>query len=337
MMLKKWNLMLLLMIVATMVVVPSKAADTKGRLFVTIHDTQDKPLEDVKVTLTSTVSAEKTYVIKTDEKGKAMIVGLDPDMYNVKAEKDGYQFLEGPVKLRPGVNVKHEWTMKTLEEAKEEAIEQRLNEMTEEERNHVFSEEAHNAGVEAFQAGDMDTAKAKFLEAIELDKDIHYFDYLILGQMAFNEKDVETAQKYLMKAKELDSGNEAIGDIGSILGATYMVQENYDKAREVWAEQVEIQPDPMVLYNLASIEIRSNKLDDALKWLKVSYETFPDEPSNMNAIQLLGDVYIQKNNYPEALNVYKHLQKLMEASENVPAETLKEIKDTVKLLEETVQ
>ncbi|HPQ39543.1 MAG TPA: carboxypeptidase regulatory-like domain-containing protein [bacterium] len=297
--LKKWSLMVLLIGVALMMVLPARAADTKGRLFVTIHDSQKKPLEGVKITLTSTVSAEKEYVIETDEKGKAMIVGLDPDMYNVKAEKEGYQFIEGPVKLRPGVNVKHEWTLKTIEEAKQEAIDKKLQEMTEEERNHVFSEEAHNAGVEAFQAGDMDTAKEKFAEAIKLDENIHYFDYLILGQLAFNQKDVETAQKYLMKAKELDTGNEAIGDIGAILGATYMVQEDYARAREIWAEQVEIQPDPTVLYNLASIEIRSDKIEDALKWLKMSYEKFPDEPSNMNAIRLLGDVYIQMNNYPK--------------------------------------
>ncbi|MCD4655677.1 carboxypeptidase regulatory-like domain-containing protein [bacterium] len=330
--LNRCGLLVVLVAGALVFTMVGNAADTKGRLFVIISDTNGDPIKDVKITLTSVESKEKSYDLVTKKNGKAMIVGLDPDLYTVRAEKDGYQFMEGRVKLRPGVNVKHKWTMKTVEEAKAEAIEKALEGMTEEERQHVFAEEAHNRGFEAYQKDDFETAKTEFLKAVELDPDIHYFDHLILGQMAFNEKNLPEAQKYLEKARELDTENVSIKDIGSLLGATYMIQEDYVQAKEVWSKQVEVAPDPTVLFNLAGIEVRNKALDDAIVWLKISCEKFPEYTES---IQLMGDIYIQKENYPEALNSYKLLLTAMQAKEGISEEALKEISDTVKLLEET--
>ncbi|MBN1295366.1 carboxypeptidase regulatory-like domain-containing protein [bacterium] len=330
----KTNLVFMMVIVGMICAVVAQAADTKGRYFVTIHDSQKNPLVGVTVTLTSVESAEKHYSIETNESGKALIVGLDPDMYKLKVDKEGYQYLEGTVKLRPGVNVKHEYTMLTIEEARDKAIQDKLDNMTEEERNNLFAKDAHNAGVKAYQNNDLDTAEAELTKAISLNPNVHYVDYLILGQIAFNNRELADAQKYLSKAKELDVNKEAIADISTLLGATYMIQENTDKAREIWSEQMQTAPDPTVLHSLASIEVRAKDLDTAIKWLTLSCEKFPDYT---DCIQLLGDIYIQKENYPEALNAYKKLQEKLETRTDIAPETLKEVKDTVKLLEETVK
>jgi len=325
------NVLLILAVLLLVFVNNGYAGDTKGRLFIKISDTDGKPLEGVKITLVSVESKEKKYTLETKKNGKTMIVGLDPDFYKVRAEKEGFQFMEGRVKLRPGVNVKHKWTMKTLEEAKAEAIEKALGEMTEEERNHVFAEEAHNKGFEAYGNNDMETTEAEFKKAIELDPEIHYFDYLILGQIAFNRKDVEAAQTYLLKASELDTEEASIGDISSLLGATYMIQEDYAKAKEIWSKQVEVNPDPTVLHNLASIEVRAGDLDAAIGWLKISSVKFPEYTA---CIRLLGDIYIQKENHAEALKTYKLLADALKRQDTVDEAALKEVTDTVKLLEE---
>lgn len=333
----KWILTIVFAVFIFGIVKPVDAADVRGRLFVEIKDSKGKPLKDVKITLVSEVSESKTYEMETDKKGKAMIVGLDPDFYLVTCVKEGFQNLSGKVKLRPGVNVREEWTMKTEEEAKAEAIQKALDNMTEEERNKVFAEEAYNKGLNALESTDpnhLEEAQKQFEEAIKLNPEIHYFAYLVLGQIAFNAHDVDKAQTYLLKAKELDTDKAAVGDIGSMLGATFMLQENSEKAKEIWSEAVAIAPNPNVLYNLAGIEVRAGNLDEAMKWLVISVEKFPDD---MNSLQLLGDIYIQKNDYPKALEMYQKLQTAMEAKEGIAPETLKEVQDTVKLLKETVK
>lgn len=331
---KSAQLTLILLAVCLLFTSVGQSADTKGRFFLTLKDSDGKIIKGATVTLTSKVSSSKKYTLETNKKGKALIVGIDPDMYTLRVEKEGYQFLEGDIKLRAGVNVKREETMLTMEEAKEQAIQEQLDNMTEEERNAMYAGEAHNRGYEAYVAGDMETAVTEFKKAIELNPDVHYFDYLIVGQDAFNKKDFTAAQSALNKALELDIEQASLRDIGSLLGATYMMQEDTENAKKIWMMQSENAPDPMVLYNLASIEIKEDDMDGAIKWLKMSCEKFPEAT---DCIQLLGDVYIQKDNMPEALKAYKKLQEALQKNPEADAAVLKEVNDTVKILEETVK
>ena len=254
-------------------------------------------------------------------------------MYDIRCEKDGYQPLEGAIKLRPGVNVEESWVMRTLEEAKAEAREKALESMSEEERNRILAEEKHNEGISAYEQGDMEKARTLFEQAIKIDPNVHYLTHLILGQMQFNEHNAEKALTYFQKAYELDKDKEAVADIASMLGATYMILEKPDKAKEMWMEEIEHEPRPLILYNLAGVEVRAGNLDDAVKWLSLSVEKFPDFT---DSIRLLGDVYINKSDYPKALEMYEKLENIMESQEDVSQEELAFIKDTVLLLKETV-
>jgi tetratricopeptide (TPR) repeat protein len=310
-------------------------ARSLGRLFVTIKDTDGKPMQDVKITMVSSVTAVRSYELEpTDKRGRTRITGLEPEAYNMTIEKEGYETRELTVSLRPGVNMREEYTLMTEEEAYEERREKVLGEMTEEERNRVLAEEAHNKGLEELDRGDLDAAKKQFEKAIELNPDIHYATYLVLGQMAFDDQDVENAYKYLSKAYEMDEYKEGIADIGSLLGATYMIKGDLENAKKIWTEEIKYELNPLVLFNLAGLEVREGDLDAAAEWLKKSVENFPD---HFDSLRLLGDIYINQGDYPNALKMYEKMEKLLEGYDDVPEEQMKDTRDTVKLLREMAE
>jgi tetratricopeptide (TPR) repeat protein len=308
------------------------AADVKGRLKVLVRDVDKKPIEGVKITLTSMQTSAKTYTIVTNEKGKASIAGIDPDFYKVRAEKEGYQYLEGRVKLRPGIKVKETWTMLTEEQAKATAIAATITAMPEEQRKELAAKDLHNEGIKAYGNGDIKTAREKFKKAVEMDPNVSYIDYLLLGQFAFNEKNVDEALPYLEKARELDKDHaDKEGNILTLLGACYMIKQNYPKVKDVWGELVQFQPKPDILYNLANLEIKDKNYDEAIRWLEMCRSKNPDFAEGLS---LLGDLYIQQKNYDKGLEVYREYVALLEKTPGTKAEDLKKAKDTVKLLEE---
>ena len=306
-------------------------ADVKGRFLVTISNAKDKPLKDVVITLKSTESSGVEYKITSDKKGKASLAGVDPIMYDIIAEKEGYQHLEGQVKLRAGVKVKLTWTMQTLEDAKATAVQNALDEMSPEERARLKAKDEHNAGYDAYEANDIESAKKHFLAAIESDPDVSYLDYLLLGQFAFNDKEIDTAIKYLIKARDMDTDKTDIMNTNRILGASYMVKGDYENAKKYWSEFAETSSDPMVLYNLANIEIHYKDWDNAIAWLEKCRAA---NPEYVEGLYLLGDLYIQQKQLTKALVVYKEYLALLQNQESPDAEKLKNAKDTVKLLKE---
>ncbi|MBN1355281.1 carboxypeptidase regulatory-like domain-containing protein [bacterium] len=309
------------------------SADIKGRLVVEITDTKGDPIEGVTITLSSKEVAGIEYTITTSGKGKATLNGVDPVMYRVKAEKEGYQYLEGDIKLRAGIRVRHKWEMLTIEEARQQAHDEAWDKLSEEEKNRILAQEAHNAGVTAYQAGDIELARQKFTEAIGLDSNVSPLDYLLLGQFAFSDHDTAKTKEYLLKARELDTAQDFKADTNRILGACYMIEKDYEKARTAWSELVETQPDPMIYYNLANIEIHYDHFDGAIAWLEKCRKAFP---GSQDALNLLGDIYIQKKDYVKGLEIYTEFLTELKKDEAADAEKLKMAEDTVKLLTEMV-
>lgn len=306
-------------------------ADIKGRLVVSIKTEDEKPLEGVLIVLQSVEFESMRYEITTDDAGKATINGIDPIDYKILATKEGYQELAGNVKLRAGVKVKQDWTMLTIERAKAKHIEEQLSKMTEEERNKMYANDEHNAGIKAYEAGDNAAAEAHLKKAIELFPGISYLDYLLLGQFAFNAHKVDETITYLTKAKELDTEGQSKLDIHRLLGASYMIKQDYANAKAVWSELAAVIPDATVLFNLANIEIKDKNFTEAIKWLEICREKNPEYG---DGLALLGDIYIQEKNMTKALEVYTQYQAVLEKNPQASPEQLKNAKDTVTLLKE---
>ncbi|MBN1552114.1 tetratricopeptide repeat protein [bacterium] len=310
------------------------AADTRGRLSVKIVDSNDKPLKDVKITLQSKEAESLHYEITTDKKGKAVKIGMDPHLFYVKAEKEGYQNREGELKLRPGVWVKQKWVMLTIPEAKETAVQQALDEMTDEERAVIAAEDEINKGLEAYQKDDVETAKQHFLSAIEKAPDASHYPYLFLGQFAFNDRNVDEAITYLEKAYTHDTEKQNLQDICTMLGASFMIKEDLTNAKKYWSQVCETADNPQILYNLANIEIHNGKMTDAIAWLEKARGKFPEYT---DGLQLLGDIYLQEQNYAKALEVYEQLATVMEKSSSADSEKLKMARDTITALREQLK
>jgi tetratricopeptide (TPR) repeat protein len=317
-------------------------ADTRGKFFLEVVDSQQKPLEGVKATLISKESESKTYSLTTNNKGKASLAGVDPDIYLLKLEKTGYQVLEGEIKLRVGIKVVDKEVLKTEAEVMTEAKATALAQKSPEEIAKMNASTAHNEGLKAFEEGNLELAKTKFEEAIKIYPDISYADYMLLGQIAFNEKNTDLAIQHLEKARSLDSEGKRKIDLDRLLGACYYIKEDlkketekdFTKVREMWGDMVQTSPEPDILYNLANIEIHDKNLDDAIKWLKICEQ---NNPEYLDGLTLLGDIYLQKKSLNEGLSVYKKVEALLEKNPNADPNALKNAKDTVKSLQDALK
>ncbi len=310
-------------------------ADVKGRFRVkVVSKTTGEPIPGVKITLTNKESPKLKYTIETNKKGVATINGIDPVLYLAKAEKEGYQYLEGNVKLRAGIKVKEKWEMLTIEEAKKAAHDAAWNKLSQEEKNKILAKDEHNAGVKAYQANNIAEAKEHFLKAISLDPEVSPLDYLLLGEFAFNDRNADDTIKYLTKAKELDVNGDSFVDIARLLGASYMIKKDNSKARDIWSQLVAKKPEANIYYNLANIEIAEKNFDGAIKWLEACRKDFPD---NGDSLSLLGDIYLQQQQFPKALEVYKAYLAVLQKDANPDPEKVKMAKDTINVLQEQMR
>jgi tetratricopeptide (TPR) repeat protein len=179
-----WLLVLIL-------VVPALAtAARKGRLIGKVCDPEGTPIQGVTVVATCEALPDFREVDTTDKKG---VFKFDFEelfvVYRLRFEKDGYHTLESEQTWRLEGTARDEFTMYPGETMVDTvALVSGSNQAI----------DAHNEGVEAFNAGDWATAEAKFEEALGHDPELHQswggLSRTYLRQERW-EKSVEAAEK----------------------------------------------------------------------------------------------------------------------------------------------
>jgi uncharacterized surface anchored protein len=76
--------------VVALVLVSNLSAAIQGTVKGVIKDKKGNVVEGVKVTIVSLQYSAVKYTLKTNAKGEFIQIGLQPDYYQIKAEKDGY-------------------------------------------------------------------------------------------------------------------------------------------------------------------------------------------------------------------------------------------------------
>lgn len=139
-------------------------AQAFGRITLLVKDLEGNPVEGVKITATQDELAKFRVEELTNKKGKAVFSVADATkVYNFLLEYEGYPSLD--LQFKPAVrgNVTREVTF-DKGQARAEKDESGKTQVV-----YTPAERVFNEGVEALQAGDMATAKEKFLAALDKD------------------------------------------------------------------------------------------------------------------------------------------------------------------------
>ncbi len=275
---------------------------TPGRLRGFVKDKMGNPIEGVTITLSSTRYSAVKYTLKTNDKGEFFQIGLQPEYYQIKAEKDGYLpvIIEKRVRMEILTKVSLEMEegnyhigkspgeddfeegLRLFEEGKyEEAIQsfQRASEKEPFEPSYVY-----NLGVTYYKMEKHDEAIVAYMKMLEIQPD-SYSAYKKLGEIYGLKKEFKEAIPYYIKAAELSPEDpDALYDLGACLINT----KNYPHALETLSKTVELKPDyALAYYQLGMIHVNQNHKDEAIKNLEKYLELAPEDSNVEVAKQLV--------------------------------------------------
>ena len=199
-------LLLTVLILATTVWVRPAAGQAMARMSGTVVDTEGKPVEGVRVTVTTPELATFESVKDSDRKGRFTIAHPDASLpYLYVFEKEGYATLQLPMRVTAGDTMRQTFTLlrgdqvagaQEAEAAQAQAQGQRVSRVV----------EVYNQGVEAQQLGDLELAAARYEEAARLDPDLSA-PRTALAVVAYLKEDWQTAAREAEAALALDPGD----------------------------------------------------------------------------------------------------------------------------------
>jgi tetratricopeptide (TPR) repeat protein len=272
-----------------------------------VKDKQGNPLEGVTVTISNVNYTSINYVVKTNDKGEYFQMGLQPDYYSIKAEKDG--FLPAMVEKRIPMQVT---TVVDIEM----------------EEGQYFvggkspGEEDYQEALAKFDAGDYEASVQALLRAIEKEpfEPIYPSNLgVVYMKMEKYEESIEAYKKMLDIQPESYTANKQIGEIYGIL-------QDYEQAAPYYQKAVELSPnDPDAFYNLGACSMNLRDLPVAKESFSKAIELQPDFAA---AYYQLGMVHVNQNNKEDAV---KNLEKFLElAPEDANAPVAKQLVEYLK-------
>ncbi len=273
-----------------------------GKVKGVVEDKEGNPIKDVTVTISAIKYASVRYTLKTNEKGEFFQIGLQPEYYQIKAEKDGYL----PVIIEKRVRM--------------QVVTQVPLEM-EEDKYHISKspgKDDFNRGIQLFEAGNFEKAALAFEKASELEPfepiyknnlgvayakmkkydeaieaykkmiDIQpesYTAYKQLGELHGLKQEFQAAIPYYTKATELSQEDPvAFYDLGACL----INIQDYPRSIEALSMAVSLKPDyAIAYYQLGMVYVNQNQKEAAIKSLEKFLELAPEDPQAAVAKQLV--------------------------------------------------
>jgi len=273
----------------------------RGTIRGVVKDKEGNPIEDVTVTVSSIQYSAVRYVLKTNKKGEFFQIGLQPDYYQIKAEKDGYL----PVIIEKRVK---------MQVVTEMSIEM------EEGKYHIGKspgEDDFNEGIRLFNERKYEEAAHAFQKAAEKEpfEPIYYNN---LGEtyikMEKYEEAIEAYHKMIEIQPESYTANKKIGEL-------YGLKREYEEAIAYYTKAAELSPeDPVAFYDLGACLINTHEYPSAIKSLSKAVELKPDYAL---AYYQMGMIHVNQSQKDEAI---KNLEKFLElAPEDPNAEVARQL------------
>ena len=266
----------------------------RGTVRGVVKDKEGNPLEGVTITISNTAYSAINYVLKTNKKGEYFQMGLQPDYYAIKAEKDGY--LHGLVEKRIPMLVT---TVVYIE----------LEEGNFFVGGQSPGDEDYQEALAKFEAGDYEASAQALLRAIEKEpfEPIYTNNLGVLyTKMEKHDEAIEAYKKMLEIQPESYTANKKIGEL-------YGFMQDYEKAAPFYKKAVELSPDdPDAFYNLGACAMNLHDFPGAMEAFSNAIELKSDFAA---AYYQLGMVQVNQNNKEDAV---KNLEKFLELAPEDP-------------------
>jgi tetratricopeptide (TPR) repeat protein len=282
-------------------------ASIHGKIKGLVKDTEGNPIQGVKITISSMQYSVVRLTVKTNKKGEFIQIGLRPDYYQIKAEKDGYF----PVTFEKRIG-----------------IQEIVDASFEMEAGKYYSGESpgekdFKRGNEWFSQGKFEEAAKAYQEAIdkEPDEPIYYNNLgIIYSRLEKYEEAIEVYKKMFEIQPESYSVNKSLGEL-------YGAKKEYREALLYFIKAVELSPDdPDAFYNLGACQMNTGAHSEALSAFSRTIEI---DPNHTLAYYQLGMIYVNQNRKEEAI---KNLERFLELAPNDPnAPVAKKILEYLKL------
>jgi len=287
------------------------SASTQGAFRGTVKGKKGNPLEGVKITILSMSYSVVKMVVKSDKKGQFFQIGLQPDYYQLRCEKDGFL----PVVMEKRVPVGETVDASFVMEEGEKPMGEPVGEKDFKQGNDLFGAGKYEEAAEAYKQailkepqepiyqnnlGICYTKLGKYDAAIEAFKAMlkirpqSYSANRSLGELYGLQKKYEEALPYFAKASEISPDDpEAFYNLGACLINTH----EYERAAAAFLKAKELKPSyAAAYYQLGMISVNQNKKEEAIQHLEKFLELAPEDPNAAMARQLLD--YLKKSVSP---------------------------------------
>jgi len=165
-----------------------------------------------------------------------------------------------------------------------------------------------NQGIFYLNNGKFDQAEKSFIMGYQ--KNSNHIGVLNgLGIINLNRREFDKAEIYFMKIIKINPG---FTDAYNSLGIIYIEKGDYEKAKEnllIAANTDDYQTPENAFFNLANLEMKSNKIDSALRYVEkgLAFNKYFSPLYNVKGL-----ILEFKQNYKEALYNYERAIKLLE-------------------------
>ena len=266
------------------------------RVFVEVRDASQRPIEKVKITVSSPERSDLKKEYLTNKKGQAaFLLAMEVKLANFVLEKEGYQRHQESVELSKVRKSQEEMSYQisfVLYQTNELTPAQRLLKQGVDQKALAF----FDRGIEFFNAGNFQEAIGQFEKAVEVKPD--FMEALQnLASSYFRAEQYEKAIGAAEKALEIDPRSVQMIKLVSV---AYSKVGNENKALE-YQEKLKSFPDAEFsaeeLYNLGVVEANKGNDGDAAKYFEKVVLAKPDFGL---AHYQLGLCYFRLNNWEGA-------------------------------------
>ena len=245
------------------------------RLKLEVKDTDGKPIEGVKITLTTPEKDDYNKVVSTDKKGQTtFLLHMEIKNVNFLLEKEGYQNLQDSKELRrirrsqEALYYEHSFILyRTDELSPEQKIQQ-----------YKASQEAlsfFNKGMELFQVEDFSGAVEQFKKAVETKPDFleaHQNLAAAYFQTELYQEAIEAAKKALEIKPDAAQTLKLISVSYSKLGDEKTALEYQDKLKAL--SDAEFSPEE--IFNMGAVAANEGRDEEAAEYFRKVTELKPD-------------------------------------------------------------
>lgn len=290
------------LVAIALVSVQDLPAPVQGTVKGVIKDKAGNPIEGAKVTVQSILYAAVRYTLKTNAKGEYLQIGLQPDYYQIKAEKDGFMpsFSEKYIGIQDLMVIDLELQEgkyfigespgdKDFKAGNELFAAGKFAEAAEAYKAAIAKEAGEpvyhgNLGSSYLKLGNMEEALAAYKKMLEVQPE-SYSANKNIGQILGADKKYEEALPYFKKASELSTSDP---EASYNLGVCLINLQDLEGAAAAFVRAKELKADyAPPYYQLGMIYVNQNKKPEAIQTLEKFVELAPEDPNAAVAKQVL--------------------------------------------------